>query len=63
MVKSFNVTIDYVLYDMSYANVMLYSATLPDYDKRTDKNGKPVIDADDPKNKEVLRKILTGEIV
>lgn len=48
---------------MSYANVMLYSATLPDYNKRTDKNGKPVINADDPKNKEVLRKILTGEIV
>lgn len=32
MAKAFGLPLDYVLYDMSYANVILYSATLPSYD-------------------------------
>lgn len=31
MVKSFRLTFDYVLYEMSYQNVVLYNAVLPNY--------------------------------
>lgn len=37
-VKSFNVSIEYVLYECSYENLILYSRTLPSYN--SDKNKK-----------------------
>ena len=49
---------DYVLYDLSYANLILLGATLPSYNSeksKTDRarNGnEEVINADDPNNKE-----------
>lgn len=55
--------IDYVLYDMSYANMVLYGAVLPSYhakDKGAGGTGKKqeVIKADDPKNKEKVRQFF-----
>lgn len=64
--KAFNLPLDYVLYDMSYANMIMYGAVLPSY-KSSKKNetGKAVgnekINADDPRNKDKVRSILFGE--
>ena len=53
-------TPDYVLYEMSYANVMLYSSVIPEYrSKYKGKQGKPgrkddvVFNADDPRNRDI----------
>lgn len=63
-VKAFNLPIDYVLYEMSYANVILYSAVLPSYSakKKGDRGHgqERAIDADDPKNREKVNAILFG---
>ncbi len=63
MVKSLNLPIDYVLYEMSYPNMLLYSASLPSYRKPKDKNDSKGqkhenIDAGDPKNKDKVRAFL-----
>jgi hypothetical protein len=51
-VKAFNLPIEYVLYDMSYANVILYGASLPTYQsKRKNEKTHETIKADDPRNK------------
>lgn len=51
---------------MSYANLMLYCATLPSYegkekDEKEKNDDNEVIKADDPKNREKTRQILFGE--
>lgn len=62
--KALGLRIDYVLYDMSYANLNLYSASLPTYrkpDKSNNKEGmqeQDVIKADDPTNRELVRKFI-----
>lgn len=63
MVKAYNLSIDYVLYDMSYANILLYGAVLPSFDNEKTEVGESeeVIDADDPANREKVRKILLGD--
>lgn len=48
-------TIDFILYELSYANLVLYSSVLPGYD---DEKGDEVINADDPKNKQKIRELL-----
>jgi len=48
VVKAFNIGFDCVLYEMSYANLMLFSSVLPDYS--VDRDKKNAIDGDDPKN-------------
>lgn len=62
MVKAFNLPIEYVLYDLSYANLTLYSASLPSYKSPKDKDKKQCnhdeIDAGDPKNKDKVRAFL-----
>lgn len=60
--KSYNLTFDYVIHELSYENLMMYSAVLPTYESPKDKN-KEVVDADDPANREKLRAIIRGEIV
>lgn len=61
-VKAFNLPIDYVLYDLSYVNVIMYSATLPSYERKRDKNSpdkkQDVVKADDPRNRERVRQIF-----
>ena len=57
--KAFNLRPEYVLYDLSYANILLYSAVLPSYDTDREKSkDSDTIRADDPENKEKVRKIL-----
>lgn len=60
IVKAFNLPVEYVLYDLSYANLTLYSASLPSYKSPKDKKqGKhDEIDAGDPKNKDKVRAFL-----
>lgn len=60
--KALEQSIDYVLNEMSYANMLLYTACLPTYHK-PDKEKEEVPDtdiirADDPKNRDILRKII-----
>lgn len=53
--KSFpQLTFDYILYELSYVNLVLYSSVLPNYDDQK----SDVINADDPKNAEKIRKLL-----
>lgn len=62
--KAFTLPIDVVLYDMSFANVILYSATLPTHNSSVDDRGRGAkkhikINASDPKNREKVEKILS----
>jgi hypothetical protein len=60
-VKGFNLPIDYVLYEMSYANIIMYSSVLPSYNgKGKDNERKGVIMADDPKNRDIVKNLLFG---
>ena len=50
---------------MSYANCILYGATLPTYNGKKDKDAKDkgqqkVIKADDPRNKEQVSKLIAS---
>lgn len=60
--KAYTLPFDYVLFDMSYANVIMYSAVLPSYDpkKKDKKSGEPqkVIKADDPGNRDKVREFF-----
>lgn len=54
-----------MLYELSYANMILYSAVIPSYKSRDKKDGggdgkkkQEEIKADDPSNKEKVRKFL-----
>ena len=60
MVKGFNLPITFVLYEISYVNVLMYGAVLPNHKSRDDKkdNEQDVIDANDPKNEEKIRQFL-----
>lgn len=55
-------SLDYVLYELAYVNLMLYTSSLPTYHKPDkDKIGKDYgekINADDPNNNDILRKII-----
>jgi hypothetical protein len=62
MVKGFNLPIDYVLYEMSYTNMIMYCSVLPSYGsgKPEDNKQGEVINADDPANEEIVSKALFG---
>lgn len=62
MVKSYMCTFDYAIHELSYANLMLYVAVLPDYGSKGKGNG-PHVSADDPENKEIVKQILQGKLV
>jgi hypothetical protein len=62
VVTAYNLPVDYVLYEMSYANMILYSAVLPSYDsKKGNKGGGPdskqqeIIKVDDPRNRDKVK--------
>lgn len=65
-VKAFNFPIDYVLYDISYVNLIMYGAVLPSYESMKRKGkGNPdkeqeVVKADDPANRAKVREILNS---
>lgn len=50
---------------MSFANLMLYNSVLPSYDgaKNAEKPKQEVVNADDPRNREMVKKALRGEII
>ena len=64
--KSFGVSFDTALYEMSYANLVMYMRTLPDYSAKKDKGKKDgkkkqeKINADDPANRDKVNEILFG---
>jgi hypothetical protein len=60
MAKGYNLSFDYVLYEMSYSNIIMYSSVLPSYDSDSDndKKNNEIIDADDPANKEKIKRLL-----
>lgn len=53
---------DYVLYEMSYVNTVMYGAVLPSYSTKKDRKKKggrqEVIKADDPKNRDRIKQLL-----
>ncbi len=63
-VKAFNLPIDYVLHELSYANLTLYGASLPSYKSPENKKGRhgkgDTIDAGNPKNKDKVRAFLNS---
>lgn len=61
VVKGYSLPIDYVLYDMSYTNMIMFGAVIPSYNsKRKGKDSKEqeVVKADDPRNRARVRKIF-----
>ena len=60
--------LDYVLYDISYANIVMLGATLPSIKSNKQRNGasaagaagQDVIDAEDPKNRERVKKFFSS---
>lgn len=59
--KGFGFTVDYVLNGISYANLTLLAATLPETGSKDDDkpgDGGDSIDASDPNNRERVRQIL-----
>ncbi|MDR3246073.1 MAG: hypothetical protein LBT50_06525 [Prevotellaceae bacterium] len=59
MIKGFNLSINYVLYEMSYVNLIMYNAVIPSYSSDKDKAVKEVVDAD--KDPERAANILFGD--
>ena len=65
MVKGFKLPMDYVLYDLSYSNLILLGATLPSYSYDKEKRnrssaGQDVIDAEDPNNKDAVKQFFNS---
>lgn len=58
--KAYGLTPEYVLYEMSYANVVMYGAVLPSYRKgsKGKQDNQKVIRADDPRNNNKVRQFL-----
>lgn len=59
---------EYVLYEMSYENLIMYGRVLPTFDKDKYKKGKGKgrsgrderINGDDPSNRDKIRALLNG---
>lgn len=60
MTKAFNLPFDYVLYDLSYANLTLYGASLPTYKSPKDSKAgdNEVINGDDPEKQAEIDKLF-----
>lgn len=48
--KSLGVTPEHVLFEMSYKNLLLYGAAIPQYDDEEEKEWDPKLDANNPDN-------------
>lgn len=48
--KSLGVTPEHVLFEMSYKNLLLYGAAIPQYDDEEEKKWDPKLDANNPDN-------------
>lgn len=60
-VKAFNLPLEYVLYRMSYANMILYGAVLPGCKGGGKNQTDERINADDPRNRDRVRRIFNDE--
>lgn len=59
--KAYNLTITYVLYELSYINLVMFSSVLPTYeDAKSEKRRMKgdVIDCDNPKNRNAIRNLI-----
>lgn len=63
--KAYTLSFDYVLYELSYVNVIMYSSVLPSYKGKDKEDGKKgggepqkVIKADDPANRDEVRRFF-----
>lgn len=59
--KGYNLPIDYVLYDMSYVNMIMFGAVIPNYNSQKKGKGEKeqeIIKVDDPKNRERVKEIF-----
>ncbi|MDR2834584.1 MAG: hypothetical protein LBV69_00065 [Bacteroidales bacterium] len=60
LVKYFRFPIDYILYDLSYENMLMLNLSIPSYDnddKDKDKD-KKIINADNEENNELIEREL-----
>lgn len=65
MAKGFGVTIDYVLEDLTYENLLMYNRTIPEpkrYEERKEGDDGVRIKADDPAQQEILQKYFEMNI-
>lgn len=58
MVKGFGLPVEQVLYELSYANIVLLSATLPDYKAKTKEEDNEILDMSNPEHQTRIDKIL-----
>ena len=58
MVKGFGLPMKQVLYGLSYANIILLSATLPDYKATTKDEDTEQLDMSNPEHQKRIDKIL-----
>lgn len=58
--KAYNLPLDYVLYKMSYINMIMYSAVLPSITggRKKAEEHQDIIKAGDPRNRDRVRKFL-----
>ena len=60
-VKGYNLTMEYVLYDMSYTNLIMYGAVIPSHKREKgekDRDEQDVVNVDDPRNRERVKEIF-----
>ena len=60
MAKAYNLTFDYILYKMSFANVRLYNAVLPSFSAKKDGKKDPgiILNGDDPNNQDAVNNAI-----
>lgn len=59
-VKQFNCSFDYAIYEVSMANIQLYSAVIPAYISKEEREGETV-DMDDPRNSFILDNLIKNQ--
>ena len=59
-VKYFRFSVEYILHELSYTNLVMLSATIPDYsyDRDKKKGDGVTINGDDPSNNALILKAL-----
>jgi len=55
--QTYHCTFDYALNEIIYSNFILYGAVIPKYNEKKDDE----IDADDPKNQQLISKMFNEE--
>ena len=59
MVKGFGLPVEQVLYELSYANIVLLSATLPDYKAKAKEEDTEILDMSNPEHQTRIDKMLS----